>query len=125
MKHKFISTLPNGTNPSLVDQTQWNDTHVWVPRPISATQAGVQTDDWIQATGGSGGISYTLPLTTTGQPIRVMKVDSGAGAVTVLPGTGTINSLNALAQSSYALTNPGQYAEFTFDGTNFWVTANN
>jgi hypothetical protein len=54
--------------------------------------------------------SYTLP-TTTGQPTIVMKVDSGAGAVTVLPGTGTINVLNSLANTYWILINPGQFAE--------------
>jgi hypothetical protein len=52
----------------------------------------------------------------------VHKVGSAAGAVTVVLGTGTINSLNALAQTYYVLANPGQYAEFSFDGTNWWVT---
>jgi hypothetical protein len=127
MKHIFVCTLADGSNAQQIQPSNWNDVHCLTPRPISASTSGLENDDWIQAIGGSGGISYTLYSTpTTGQVVLVMKVDAGAGAVTVFRATTeTINSLNALGETSYLLINPGQYVELTYDGSNWWVTNSN
>jgi hypothetical protein len=126
MKHKFVLQKPDSSDPTVVNASNWNDVHITVPRAISTTQTGPSNEDWVQATGGSSGITYTLPATPyVGQRIMIHKVDSGAGAITILPGTGTINSLNGLANTSYTLINPGQYVELVYDGSNWWVVNEN
>lgn len=66
-----------------------------------AAAATVGTDDTVVlATGGAGGITVTLPnaLIDTDRLIYVVKVDAGAGAVTVVgPGTQTINAATSVS----------------------------
>ena len=127
MRHAFQTVKANGSDPSLVDASQWNQPHVRPHRSIAATTAGALTDEWVQATGGSGaGINYTTASgMLDGQSILVTKTDAGAGAVQVLPVTGTINDLNALGAAAYVLADAGQFVELTFDGVNYWVTGKN
>ena len=125
MRHVFQSAKSNGADPTLVDASNWNDNHAWIPRSINSTQNGQASDDWIKATGGSSGINYTTPSIGAGESLMVTKEDTGAGIVQVLPNTGTINDLNAIGASAYLLVNPGQFVILTFDGANFWVTGKN
>lgn len=74
-------------------------------------------DVGIFATAGAGGISITLPASPQGGTIAFVKrVDSGAGVVTVLPGTGTLDGA-----ASVALPTLNQSIWCIFDGTN-WQT---
>src|SRR5690348_8174116 len=112
MIHIFNDGHADGGDTTLVRPSNWNDVHVHAVRAISANTSGALTDDWIQATGGAGGITYTLPSPSTkaGIPIRIQKVDSAAGVITINPNaTEKINALNNLNQSSYVLTNAGQF----------------
>lgn len=123
MIHKFPSAKVEGGDPTIVGPNEWNDTHVHGVRAISASTAGVATDDFVKATGGAGGINYTLPPPArTGQPIVVQKVDAAAGAITILPNAAEkINSQNLLNGNSYVLPNPGQSVRLISDGTNWWA----
>lgn len=122
--HAFVNT--NADDPTQAGTTRpsnWNATHVDGERSISTNTVGVATDDVIFATGGAGGISYTLPSPAqVGRVITVIKVDSAAGNVTILPnGSEKINYLNHLNGTSYVLANAGQVACLVSDGTNWWL----
>jgi hypothetical protein len=123
MKHRFNSTYADGSDATLVKPSNWNDTHVFGIRSVSASGATTIADDVILATGGAGGIALSLPNPTTcsGQPIVYKKVDSGAGFVTINPfASETIDG-----QSSYVLVNQYQYVEVMSDGTNWQLINNN
>lgn len=92
MKH---STIGNNLNPpGVLGGDAWNAPHRLIARIISADATLTADDDYIEAVGGSSGISITLlPLPPDGTTIHVMKIDSGDGVVTLL---GTINGDPAL-----------------------------
>lgn len=123
MIHKFASAKAEGADATIVGPNEWNDNHVHGIRAISASTAGVATDDFVKATGGAGGINYTLPPPArTGQPIIVQKVDAAVGVVTILPNAAEkINSQGILNGNSYALSNAGQSVRLISDGTNWWA----
>ena len=127
MRHIFVSGKPDNPDPTVVSASEWNAAHVRLPNAISTNTVGTSTDDWILATGGAGGITYTLPPSPAiGQSILAMRADSGAGLVQVLrSGAQTIISLSRGTDTAWDLVSLGQYAEFTFDGTNWWVTDSN
>jgi len=78
------------------------------------TQAAVS----VKATAGVGGITITLPSATAGQSVKVKKMDSALGAVTI--SGGTIDGA-----SSYLLVNRYQYVVLEFDGTAWDVMGGN
>jgi hypothetical protein len=106
MKHAFHSPAPDLGAPDLIYGDEWNDVHVEDPREISSDDVQLSTDDFIEATGGVIGITYTLlpPSGRKGRRVGVIKVDSGAGPVTI---AGTINGDAA----GYVLVNQYQRVE--------------
>jgi hypothetical protein len=90
----------------------WNKAHlvsfVGVAYSASGTlPAPPNLPDIVEATGGSGGITLTLPSAAAnpGALVIVKKVDSGAGAVTLQDAA----SANIDGQSTYVLANQFQY----------------
>lgn len=84
----------------------------------AATGSIALTEDVVLATGGAGGITLTLPSAVgrSGAIFDIVKVDAGAGAVTV-DGNGaeTINGA-----TTYSLSNQWDSVTIISDGTN-WV----
>ena len=81
------------------------------------------TNVLVLATGGSGGITQTLPTAVglTGQKARIKKVDSGVGTVTIATTSGqTIDG-----GSTYLLVNQWQYVSLESDGSNWQIVENN
>lgn len=74
----------------------------------SANYTATANDYLINATGGSSGITITLPSSTgSGQIIIIKKIDSGAGAITITPnGTNVIDNATSvsLATQFYSIT---------------------
>lgn len=87
-------------------------------RAISSNASALSTDRVINCTGGSGGITYTLPAAGgTGRVIDVVKTDSGAGACTVArAGSDTIGGA-----TTYAVSAQYKSRSFIDDGTGIWV----
>lgn len=81
------------------------------------------TNYFVKATAGAGGISITLPTSVglTGQKVRIKKVDSGVGTVTV----GTTSAQTIDASTTYPLTNQWQYVTVESDGSNWLIVENN
>jgi hypothetical protein len=73
------------------------------------------TDSIILATGGGSGITLTVPL-TTGIRRDIKKVDAGAGPVTVVPSSGTIEGA-----ASLALVAQRESVTLLSDGTDLYV----
>ena len=85
-------------------------------RTVSSNYTAVPSDLTIQATGGVSGITVTLPAHAAGQTLKVRKADSGAGAVTVAPASGTINGA-----STFVLAAQYDSAIFESDGSEWSV----
>lgn len=80
----------------------------------------------VLATGGSSGITLTLPSAAgiKGQAVTVKKVDTGVGSISVITTGGqTIDS--TLYGTSYVLSNYMQYVTLASDGANWFIQANN
>lgn len=118
MKHKFNVTFADGVDATLVKPSNWNDTHSYGFRSVSANGNILSTDDVVLGTGGSGaGITLTLPSPTTNLCVIVRKVDAGVGPVIINPNAAeTIDG-----QSSWQLVNQWQFVELASDGTNWHV----
>ena len=84
-----------------------------------ATTSSTSTisNDITLATGGSGGITLTLPSAASGKMVTVKKVDSGAGTITLDP-PGSVTIDGALTKVLYH-----QYETMTCvsDGTNWFI----
>jgi hypothetical protein len=89
-------------------------------RAVSTSQALTGDDRVIAATGGAGGITLTLPAVASMQykTFTVVKVDSGAGAVT-LDGSGA-ETINGAA--TYALATQWTKVTVWCDGAQWIVT---
>jgi len=126
-KHLFVSTLGDGSDPTLIKPSNWNAPHVDGVKAVSGNTTGSISDDVILATTGGGGITYSMPTPAqAGTMITLIKVDSGAGALTINPfASETFNWLNHPAMASYSLINQGQAACFVSDGTNWWLKFGN
>ncbi len=118
MKHVFTSAIPDVSDSNLVRPSNWNDTHVMAVVSTAVDLTLASTNDFVKCTGGSLGISVTLPSTPrTGQQYTIKKVDSGVGEVTV---SGTIDGVN-----NYSLVAEGQYVVVVWDGTGWNIIGNN
>ncbi len=118
MKHVFTSTVGDEANPTLVRPSNWNDTHVMAVVSTSVDLTLSPANDFVKSTGGTLGISITLPGSPrTGQQYTIKKVDSGAGEVTVV---GTIDGVG-----NYSLVAEGQYVVVVWDGTGWNIIGNN
>lgn len=84
----------------------------------SANYTMLASELTVFATAGAGGITITLSSIANGRRHEVIKIDSGAGAVTVVPPAGgaTINGA-----SSYVMFTQNQSATFASNGTNYYV----
>lgn len=88
-------------------------------RAVAVNTAMTATDFAIQATGGAGGITVTLPAAPApGRLCSVKKVDAGVGAVTVAPAAGTLDGA-----ASQALGAQNVAVLVQFDGANWQTVA--
>lgn len=121
MKHKFNVTFADGVDATLVKPSNWNDTHGYGFRSVSANGNILAADDVVLGTGGAGaGITLTLPSPSAnpGMIVIIKKVDSGVGPVIINPnGAETIDG-----QTSWQLVNQWQFVELASDATNWQVT---
>ncbi len=88
-------------------------------RAVSTGQALTLDDRVVEATGGSGGITLTLPQASTAQykTYQVVKVDAGAGAVTLdAYSSETINGA-----TTYALASQWDKVSLYCNGTSWTV----
>ena len=84
---------------------------------ISTTSVISATAFFIAATGGSGGITLTLPASpASGEIIWVAKVDAGAGSVSVQG-----NSGQSVYGASLTLATQGASDQFIYEATNIWI----
>ena len=96
---------------------------------VSTSQSisfGGTTNLFYQATAGAGGITLTLPTSVglVGRSIKIKKVDSSAGVVTI--NTSLSQTIDGtLFGTSYILTNYQQYVTLESDNNNWNVVANN
>lgn len=83
----------------------------------TANSTSTISNDITLATGGSGGITLTLPAAASGKMVTVKKVDSGAGTITLDP-PGSVTIDGALTKVLYH-----QYETMTCvsDGTNWFI----
>lgn len=114
MKHRFTSSKPDTSDPSLIGSASWNDTHVVGHTTISSNTTLNSTHDWIRAVGGTLGISLTL-TTIDGATVEITKVDAAVGAVTIV---GTING-----QANWILNNQWQHVKLHCDGISWTVVS--
>ncbi len=118
MKHVFTSAIPDDANTALVRPSNWNDTHVMACSTTAVNLVLTSTHDFVKCTGGSLGISVTLPSSPrTGQQYTIKKVDTGIGEVTVV---GTIDG-----DTNYGLISEGQYVVVVWDGSAWNIIGNN
>lgn len=84
-----------------------------VPRSKSAAYTA-NDGEAVLADATSGAFTVTLPASSAGRSVTVKKVDSSSNAVTVTPGSGTIDGAASLSLTV-------QYAsrDFLCDGTNW------
>ena len=117
MKHSFVSPKADGSDNTLVQASAWNGVHIVGVTSLSANTTLTSTHDFIKATGGTLGITLTLPAVATGLRFEIKKVDSGVGYVTV---AGTIDGA-----TNYILSNKNQYVVVNCDGTGWHIVGNN
>jgi hypothetical protein len=128
--HPYITTQPPSANPAVVSSQNWNDLHPIGNVATAYTANGTIpiSVDYIRATGGSGGIALVLTSSsqvivgasgtfTVNQVYFAKKIDSGAGAVVFTDLNGALFE----GQSSYSLTQQGQWAIFLWNGTGWDV----
>jgi hypothetical protein len=58
---------------------------------VNTTQVLTNNNNIVLATGGTSGITLTLPSPTNGKIFNIKKVDTGAGAITINTSSGTID----------------------------------
>jgi hypothetical protein len=111
IKHAYVSPVPAQPHPQ-VNTTDWNAAHLITIDSTSVNANGSiaappNTPDLVEATGGGGGITLTLPsaVANPGCVVRVKKVDSGAGAITLQDAV----SATIDGGATYTLTNQWQY----------------
>jgi hypothetical protein len=84
--------------PFLINNNSWTGTNIFkgqstfygenvkLTSTSAATYTVLSSDNVILATGGAGGIAVDLPVATgSGRKLMIIKIDGGAGAVTVTP----------------------------------------
>jgi hypothetical protein len=127
--HSSLSTKPAATSASgIIGSQQWNDIQPvgYVTSNYSASGTVPTTVDLIRAIGGSGGIALLLtPKLSSisgasgtfyvGQVYKAIKADAAAGAVNFADLNGALIG----GASSYSLTQQGQWAEFSWNGTSW------
>jgi hypothetical protein len=120
MKHAFQSAVLDSTDTSLVRPSNWNAVHVIGVTTTSVSLPLTAAHDLVYATGGSGGITITLPAASAqaGRCYSIQKGDAGVGAVTVAPtGNDTIGTL----AGNYLLEVQFQYLEVVSNGVSDWI----
>lgn len=123
MKHTFVSAKAEGSDPSLVGPTEWNEVHTLGVTALSANTSLTSAHDYVRATGGAGGIILTLPAASSsaGLTFKIKKIDSGVGAVTVAANSGD----HIDGSVSYVLGQQYQFVEVSCDGAVWDVTGRN
>jgi|GEM_PF-7131865 len=119
--HRFQSAVPAGGVVGDVTTVNWNDSHVFIllSTAYNANANVAATAEVLEGTGGSGGITLTLPsaAANTGKFFYAMKVDSGAGAVTLVDAAGALFN----GDNSYVLENQWQAVKLQSNGTRWNV----
>lgn len=92
---------------------------------VSTTQTltSITQPTVVEATGGGGGITLTLPAaaSNTGRRFSIKKVDAAAGIVTI-----DANAAELIdADLTYVLTNEDQYVVIVSNGSDWSIVANN
>jgi hypothetical protein len=129
--HPYRSATPVGGNPGSVQGGNWNDAIPCgsVATAYSASGTIPTTVDYIRATGISGSISLALTSAsqvitgpsgsfTVNQVYFAKKVDSSTGLITFTDSNG---ALFENGESSYVLSQQGQWAIFFWNGTTWDV----
>lgn len=129
--HPFRSLAPGGGNPGSISSPNWNDAIPCgsVPTVYSGSGTVPPTVDYIRGVGGAGGIALALTASsqvvagatgsfTVYQVYFAKKTDAGAGAVVF---TDSLGALFESGESSYELTQQGQWAIFLWNGTTWDV----
>src|SRR5690242_1530032 len=101
MKHIFQNAHSDGADSSIVRPSNWNAKHVYGRTPISSDTTLDDTHDLVEATGGSVGITVTLPTAVgrAGYSYKIVRADSNTGPVTIA--TTSAQTING--QSNYTL----------------------
>jgi hypothetical protein len=122
-KVSSITTPP--INPALVGGPDWNAAHLaGFPSTAFAGSASVPASvDLAEGTGGSSGITLTWVGAglANGQIVVAIKVDSGAGAVTLAEAAGALFN----GDPNYVLSNQWQFVWLQWNGTRFNVIGGN
>ena len=117
MKHSYVSSVPEVSDPTKVGSREWNQPHVSGVRALATNDALDTTDDFVEA---SGTITVTLPPCAGLKGHRFTVMNVGTGTVTL---AGTING----DASGYQLVNQFQYVEVQVraDESGYLVVDNN
>jgi hypothetical protein len=96
VKHKFVSAIPDAGDPTIVQPSNWNDTHDLVgtvPIANGGTNASTAT----------GAINNLLP-SQTGNSGKVLSTDGTNTSWTASGGSGTVTSVAATAGTGISVT---------------------
>jgi hypothetical protein len=92
-------------------------TRIGINRTVSQNAVyTASSGDIVMATAGSSGWTLTLPAVGLGNQVLVKKIDSGAGTITILPSSGTIDGA-----SSATLVVQYDSLWLESDGTNWFI----
>lgn len=107
------ATISNGGSISVIPANR-------VRQITSAAFVGV-FDDEIQYNAASGGANVSLPSATNcpGKVIRIIKTDSSANGVAILPSSGSGQTINGAA--SYSLTSQFAFVQLRSTGANWLI----
>lgn len=113
LTHKFVSTVPDGTDTSVVRPSNWNDEHA-----ITGTLPVANGGTNVSSTPSNGqlligdGTGYTLANLTAGTGVTIT---NAAGGITIsAPDTGTVTSVTA---SSPIASSGGNTPDISLTGT--------
>lgn len=114
MKHSTVSAAP--AVPGLINGPEWNEPHRLVGVHVSADTTLNGSEDLVVVTTGGSGIHITLlPGALDDTVIRIIKVDSGVGLVTVV---GVVNG-----DTDFVLSAQWQIVELRAEGGDWMVVS--
>jgi hypothetical protein len=123
--HRFASAYADGSDPTLVKPSNWNDTHITNLgiTSVSTNTTLTNSAELVLATAGVSGITVTLPtsVSNSGLVIRIKRIDNAAGIVTIA----TTSSQTIDGLTNYFLVNQYQFVFLVSDGANWLIVGNN